>query len=136
MLSSCGKTGYESGGVVGAVIDSSKGTAYNYPSWVQLVFGEKLVFDRHNSHDSSPTIASIASPAPAQGSASQVASVTAGAPAAPETPAPAVAVATGAPSPAPAPQPSQPSKPSCPSCAWQDAYRSSSSPLPWGVMSK
>jgi hypothetical protein len=34
------------GGGVGAIIDHNKGTAYTYPTWVQLVFGKDLVFDR------------------------------------------------------------------------------------------
>ena len=36
------------GGGIGAIIDHSKGTAYTYPTWVQLVFGQTLVFDRSN----------------------------------------------------------------------------------------
>jgi len=34
------------GGGIGAVIDHSRGTAYNYPEWMQLVFGDHLIFDR------------------------------------------------------------------------------------------
>jgi hypothetical protein len=34
------------GGGIGAIIDHNKGTAYTYPTWVQLVFGKSLVFDR------------------------------------------------------------------------------------------
>ncbi|WP_338845100.1 hypothetical protein V8J88_15520 [Massilia sp. W12] len=34
------------GGGIGAIIDHNKGTAYTYPTWVQLIFGETLVFDR------------------------------------------------------------------------------------------
>lgn len=34
------------GGGIGAIIDHSKGTAYNYPTWIQLVMGERLSFDR------------------------------------------------------------------------------------------
>lgn len=33
-------------GGIGALIDHNTGTAYTYPSWVQLVFGKALVFDR------------------------------------------------------------------------------------------
>lgn len=43
------------GGGVGAIIDHNKGTAYTYPTWVQLVFGKALVFDRSNEKDGSPT---------------------------------------------------------------------------------
>ncbi|MES2532770.1 MAG: hypothetical protein V4636_17150, partial [Pseudomonadota bacterium] len=34
------------GGVIGAAIDSSTGAGFNYPSWMQLVFGEVRTFDR------------------------------------------------------------------------------------------
>jgi hypothetical protein len=42
------------GGGIGAIIDHSKGTAYTYPTWVQLVFGQTLVFDRSNESDGKP----------------------------------------------------------------------------------
>ena len=34
------------GGLVGAAIDSGTGAGFNYPSWMQLVFGEVRTFDR------------------------------------------------------------------------------------------
>jgi hypothetical protein len=34
------------GGVLGAAIDSGTGAGFNYPSWMQLVFGEVRSFDR------------------------------------------------------------------------------------------
>lgn len=34
------------GGGIGAIIDHNRGTAYNYPEWVQVVFGKIVVFDR------------------------------------------------------------------------------------------
>jgi len=34
------------GGGVGAIIDHNRGTAYNYPEWIQLIFSKKLTFDR------------------------------------------------------------------------------------------
>jgi hypothetical protein len=34
------------GGGIGAIIDHNKGTAYTYPTWIQLIFGQDLVFDR------------------------------------------------------------------------------------------
>ncbi len=43
------------GGGVGAIIDHSKGTAYNYPAWLQLVFGRTLSFDRQDHVDGQPT---------------------------------------------------------------------------------
>lgn len=43
------------GGAVGVIIDHSKGTAYNYPTWVQLVFGKVLSFDRNDFQEGQPT---------------------------------------------------------------------------------
>ena len=43
------------GGGIGAIIDHSKGTAYNYPTWLQLVFGRTLSFDRNEHEDGKPT---------------------------------------------------------------------------------
>lgn len=34
------------GGVIGGVLDTASGVAFNYPDWVRLVFGKTLVFDR------------------------------------------------------------------------------------------
>nr|WP_255662505.1 hypothetical protein [Acidovorax sp. D4N7] len=45
------------GGGVGAIIDHNKGTAYTYPTWVQLVFGQTLVFDRSVEKDGQPVLA-------------------------------------------------------------------------------
>ncbi len=42
------------GGGIGAIIDHNKGTAYTYPTWVQLTFGKSLVFDRRNEKEGSP----------------------------------------------------------------------------------
>ena len=42
------------GGGIGAIIDHNKGTAYTYPTWVQLVFGQTLVFDRSTEKDGQP----------------------------------------------------------------------------------
>ncbi len=42
------------GGGIGAIIDHNKGTAYTYPSWVQLVFGQELMFDRNDEKDGAP----------------------------------------------------------------------------------
>lgn len=54
------------GGGVGAVIDHNRGTAYTYPTWIQLVFGKALVFDRSAEKEGMPTPATeIASTAPA-----------------------------------------------------------------------
>lgn len=43
------------GGGIGAIIDHNKGTAYTYPTWVQLVFGQTLVFDRSDEKEGQPT---------------------------------------------------------------------------------
>ncbi|MES2070170.1 MAG: hypothetical protein V4488_07475 [Pseudomonadota bacterium] len=42
------------GGGIGAIIDHNKGTAYTYPTWVQLVFGKSLVFDRRAETEGAP----------------------------------------------------------------------------------
>lgn len=62
------------GGGIGALIDHNRGTAYTYPTWVQLVFGETRIYDRNSEKDgvalagtleSYPTpIAASSSPAP------------------------------------------------------------------------
>lgn len=43
------------GGGIGAIIDHNKGTAYTYPTWVQLVFGKAMVFDRSSEKEGTPT---------------------------------------------------------------------------------
>ena len=47
------------GGGIGAIIDHNKGTAYTYPTWVQLVYGKTLVFDRSTEKDGLPTPSSV-----------------------------------------------------------------------------
>lgn len=42
------------GGGIGAIIDHNKGTAYTYPTWVQLVFGKTMIFDRSMEKDGMP----------------------------------------------------------------------------------
>lgn len=44
------------GGGIGAIIDHNKGTAYSYPTWVQLVFGKTLVFDRSAEKEGQPVL--------------------------------------------------------------------------------
>lgn len=34
------------GGGIGALVDHNRGTAYTYPTWIQVVFGKFLNFDR------------------------------------------------------------------------------------------
>lgn len=47
------------GGGIGAIIDHNKGTAYTYPTWVQLVYGKALVFDRSAEKEGQPTVATV-----------------------------------------------------------------------------
>ncbi|MGI4850751.1 MAG: hypothetical protein ACRYGR_02275 [Janthinobacterium lividum] len=44
------------GGGVGAIIDHNKGTAYTYPSWIQLIYGKTLVFDRDHEQEGQPVL--------------------------------------------------------------------------------
>jgi hypothetical protein len=44
------------GGGIGAIIDHNKGTAYTYPTWIQLIFGKTLVFDRSAEKEGQPTL--------------------------------------------------------------------------------
>lgn len=60
------------GGGIGAIIDHNKGTAYTYPTWVQLIYGKALVFDRSSEKEGVPTpytetgtVVAAAAPAPA-----------------------------------------------------------------------
>lgn len=43
------------GGGIGAIIDHNKGTAYTYPTWVQLIFGKTMIFDRTAEKEGQPT---------------------------------------------------------------------------------
>ena len=54
------------GGGIGAIIDHNKGTAYTYPSWVQLVFGEELTFDRSDEKEGLPVQGRGAATTPAK----------------------------------------------------------------------
>ncbi len=47
------------GGLVGVAIDSGTGAGFNYPSWIQLVFGEVRNFDRGAETDSARPTAGI-----------------------------------------------------------------------------
>ncbi len=52
------------GGGIGAIIDHSKGTAYTYPTWMQLVFGKTLVIDRNDERPGQPVRSTEPSPVP------------------------------------------------------------------------
>ncbi len=47
------------GGLVGMVVDHTKGTAYTYPTWVQLIFGQTLGFDRRDEEDGKPVAGTL-----------------------------------------------------------------------------
>jgi hypothetical protein len=66
------------GGGIGAIIDHTKGTAYTYPTWVQLVFGKSLVFDRSAEKEGQPVTgtAPAAAATPASTAATSTAAAT------------------------------------------------------------
>jgi hypothetical protein len=39
------------GGGIGAIIDHNKGTAYTYPTWINIIMGNNLVYDRKEQND-------------------------------------------------------------------------------------
>jgi hypothetical protein len=57
------------GGGIGAIVDHNRGTAYTYPAWVRLIFGQSLVFDRRSEKEGEPTPATPAAPAAAASAA-------------------------------------------------------------------
>lgn len=44
------------GGAIGAMVDHSNGSAYTYPTWVRLVFGQYAVFDRRDEQPGVPLV--------------------------------------------------------------------------------
>lgn len=44
------------GGGIGAIIDHNKGTAYTYPTWMQLVYGKTMMFDRSAEKEGLPAV--------------------------------------------------------------------------------
>lgn len=48
------------GGGVGAIIDHNKGTAYTYPSWIRVVMGDNLIFDRKHEQENQPLLGEAA----------------------------------------------------------------------------
>jgi len=44
------------GGGIGAIIDHNKGTAYTYPSWLRIVMGDSLVYDKKDEKENSPLL--------------------------------------------------------------------------------
>lgn len=107
------------GGLVGAAIDSGTGAGFNYPSWMQLVFGEVRTFDRSSQNGDQALaglkigqtrVASATPPAPSSPPAPPAATASppppvavpvAAAPVAPDVPvAPPAAAASPVPAPA------------------------------------
>jgi hypothetical protein len=43
------------GGVIGAIVDHSKGTGYNYPDDLPVIMGKSTVVDRHEGDNASQT---------------------------------------------------------------------------------
>lgn len=43
------------GGGVGAIVDHSNGSAYNYPDWMKFVMGQFTKFDRKDNVEAAPT---------------------------------------------------------------------------------
>lgn len=56
------------GGGVGAIIDHNKGTAYTYPTWMRLTFGQDEIFDRSDEKEGFPvqgrTLGTVGAPTP------------------------------------------------------------------------
>lgn len=57
------------GGGIGAIIDHNKGTAYTYPSWIRIIMGENLIFDRKDEVENQPMAGVPAGAAPAKSTA-------------------------------------------------------------------
>lgn len=47
------------GGAIGAVIDHNKGTAYTYPTWIRLVFGQMRLYDRREEKEGSVVLGKL-----------------------------------------------------------------------------
>jgi hypothetical protein len=59
------------GGALGAAIDVGTGAGYNYPSWMQLIFGEERTYDRNAQQGDEPVVGvSVRSVVEAPGSVS------------------------------------------------------------------
>lgn len=54
------------GGGIGAIIDHNKGTAYTYPSWLKIVMGESLVYDRSDEEENKILVGKSGGSVPAQ----------------------------------------------------------------------
>ncbi|WP_062482368.1 hypothetical protein [Variovorax boronicumulans] len=92
------------GGLVGVAIDTGTGAGFNYPSWIQLIFGEVRSFDRSAQTGDEATVGmKIGTTEMAAAPAPKTAAALVPAPAVVAPPPPPVAVAPAAPvRPAPA----------------------------------
>lgn len=54
------------GGGIGAIIDHNKGTAYTYPSWIRIVMGDHLIYDRKDEKENTPLLGKASSEAAGQ----------------------------------------------------------------------
>ena len=43
------------GGGIGAIVDHSNGSAYNYPEWMKIIMGDSVIFDHKDSKPNQPT---------------------------------------------------------------------------------
>lgn len=75
------------GGGIGAIIDHNTGSAYTYPRWVRLVFGQHATFDRRNEREGvvmlapgapADVVAAVSSPAAGNANATASRTVAAG----------------------------------------------------------
>lgn len=99
------------GGLIGAAIDSGTGAGFNYPSWMQLVFGEVRTFDRNSQTGDQPLAGLKIGETQLATAPAAVPATTAAVPALPETAIASVASAPPPPSPSaalPAPVASAP----------------------------
>ena len=64
------------GGGIGAIIDHNKGTAYSYPSWIRIIMGDNLVFDRKDEKENQPLTGTATTPAAVPASTSAAAPTT------------------------------------------------------------
>jgi len=74
------------GGLVGVMIDHNRGTAYDYPSAISVVFGASKVIDKNDDYGAASSASAIPNPATAPAVALQGAPPAALAAAAPSTP--------------------------------------------------
>jgi hypothetical protein len=65
------------GGGIGAIVDHNRGTAYTYPTWIQMIFGQTMLFDRREEKEGKPTPPSPAASAAAGAAAAPAAAASA-----------------------------------------------------------